>query len=187
MKKISIVSLLVGLVVVIPRLGWAYNTSDRIQVEVTGVIKAAPCTVIWPPSALNLGLFLVPDLNREGGSGYTQAKHLNIGFVNCPLGTNQVNITFAGTPVRDSGFETTLFANNLVGGEAATDVGLQLFYNSQQEGYKQIGPGTQYHSVPLEVISNHAELDFYARMYTMHKQATPGYFSATVTMNVTYK
>ncbi|WP_330982409.1 MULTISPECIES: fimbrial protein [Enterobacterales] len=187
MKVVSLLKCLPGFMLMISSTSWAYNTEDSVQVEVTGSIKASPCTVIWPPNAFNLGLYLASDLNRAGPGGNTQTKSVNIEFINCPMGTNQVGITFMGQPVADSGFESLLFANNLTGEDATSDVGLQLFYKPAQGGTQSIGPGDEYKSVQLDVVNQTAVLNFYARMYTMHGLATPGKFSATVTMNVSYQ
>lgn len=187
MKVFSGIFILLSALLTLPVVGYAYNTEDSVQVDVTGSIKVSPCTVIWPASTYNLGLYLVADLNRYGAGGNTQSRPVLIHFINCPLGTRQVTVNFSGVPVSDSGYESLLFANNLTGTDATQDVGLQLFYSSAMEGIKPIGPGDENKSVALTVSDNQAELKFYARMYTMHGQATAGKFSSTVTMNVSYQ
>lgn len=168
----------IGFVSVSTAPAWAYDSSNVVNLNITGTIEEPVCEVsVKPSSAIDLGTVSYQSLSgKPGASG--AAKVVSIAFDNCSTGTSSVTLTFSGFSF--SGNDSSIYVNELVYG--AKNVGLQLQSAVDQ---KSLGPGDTYtyffNSGPEQIFNMNA------RMYTPNGQVTTGNVAFTVTFNVSYK
>lgn len=171
--------LLVSLILSCPAL--AYNTSDTIQVQVTGQIITAACEVALD-SMVSLGQIARQDLSVPGGN--SAPTQFFVKLFQCSPELTKVTIAFSGTPyTADPAYSQAIYANELANG--AQDVGLQLL-NLDGNALVNLANGVTY-TMPLNTETGRKVLSFMARMYTPHGAPTPGNFKSAVTLNFTYE
>ncbi len=159
----------------------AYNTSDTIQVQVTGQIITAVCEVTLD-NTVSLGQIPRQDLSVAGGN--STPVTFTVKLFNCSPELSKVTIAFSGTPyTADPDFSQAIYANELADG--AKDVGLQLL-NLDGNTLINLANGVNY-TMPLNPGTDSKVLSFMARMYTPHGAPTPGDFKSAVTLNFTYE
>ena len=159
----------------------AYNTSDTIQIQVTGQIITAVCEVALDDS-ISLGEIARQDLSVAGGN--SAPTQFFVKLFQCSPELTKVTIAFSGTPyTADPAYSQAIYANELADG--AQDVGLQLL-NLDGNTMVNLANGVNY-TVPLNTESGSKVLSFMARMYTPHGAPTAGYFKSAVTLNFTYE
>ncbi|MCX2866140.1 fimbrial protein [Kluyvera cryocrescens] len=159
----------------------AYNTSDTIQVQVSGQIITAVCEVELD-NTVSLGQIARQDLSVPGGN--SAPVTFAVKLTNCSPELSKVTIAFSGTPyTADPDFSSAIYANELADG--AQDVGLQLL-NLDGNTLINLANGVNY-TMPLIPGSGSKVLSFIARMYTPHGTPTAGDFKSAVTLNFTYE
>lgn len=75
-----------GLALWSPSISAAYNTADAVDINVTGLIYADPCTVTVPDT-LSLGQYARADIAVAGGN--TATIPFTIKMTNCPATTTK--------------------------------------------------------------------------------------------------
>lgn len=159
----------------------AYNTSDTIQVQVTGQIITAVCEV-GLDNTVSLGQVARQDLSVPGGNSAPTAFVVKL--FQCSPELSKVTITFSGTPyTADPAFSQVIYANELADG--AQDVGLQIL-NMDGNSFINLANGVDY-TMPLDTETHSKMLYFIARMYTPHGTPTSGNFKSAVTLSFTYQ
>lgn len=87
-----------GLALWSPSISAAYNTADAVDINVTGLIYADPCTVTVPDT-ISLGQYARADIAVAGGN--TATIPFTIKMTNCPATTTKAAISFNGVPYPD--------------------------------------------------------------------------------------
>lgn len=105
-----------------PSISAAYNTADAVDINVTGLIYADPCTVTVPDT-ISLGQYARADIAVAGGN--TATIPFTIKMTNCPATTTKAAISFNGVPYPDPNYASAIYANSAA--NPAQDLGLQLF------------------------------------------------------------
>ena len=152
------------------------NAESPISLNFTGNIVASACTVNSGKSNMdiNLGDIQASDLSNPGTSSPKVA--FSITFTNCPVGTNNVNVIFSGTPDSDAGdsyYDSTGSAGN---------VAVALYEAST--GYLK-GNGSNM-TRGVDELRN-ATIDLQANVYSSKGGALPGTIITTVFTTVNYK
>lgn len=78
-----------GLALWSPSISAAYNTADAVDINVTGLIYADPCTVTVPDT-ISLGQYARADIAVAGGN--TATIPFTIKMTNCPATTTKAAI-----------------------------------------------------------------------------------------------
>ncbi|HEN3580541.1 TPA: fimbrial protein [Yersinia enterocolitica] len=159
-------------------LAVAVNTAlaDPVVVNITGKVKASPCTVDTNSvsQSVDFGQQRSTDLKEAGTATPWQSFQVNL--TNCPAGTRTATVTFAGPVSAD---DATLYANT---GEAR-NVAVQVAQNVNK-GIIQ-GNGS---TMSVDVDAQHkATYALAGRLYSVNGNTTPGTFSSVVQMNFTYQ
>lgn len=149
--------------------------ADPVNINITGNVVAAPCSVNNNTSNLNVSLgnaIQATDLAAPGDG--STLKPFNLSLTACPFGTSNVKVTFTGTPDTAS---PTMYKST----GTATNIAVEL---SQQ------GTGT--------ILSNNSTLTqpvladktvtyaLNARAYTTAGSVMPGNVSTVVQASFTY-
>lgn len=160
---------------------WAYNSTDTIQISVTGQIVSPVCQVDVKQN-VELGDVARQDIYIPGANSATTLVMLNLS--QCGPQLTQATATFTGNPyTADPAFGSAIYANEISSG--AQDVGLQLF-NLDGKALVNLANGVTY-SIPINSEKSTASLPIGARMYTPHGTPTAGEFQASVTISFTYQ
>jgi type 1 fimbria pilin len=156
------------------------SPTSSVTFQVTGEIVARPCNISWPARNFDLGAWSSPILNAMGTYANSQTRQQTIQFSGCPAETRTASIIVTGPP--DTTLPDTIFANTAASNKSE-DVGLQLFYLN---GQTPIAMGNNTHiDVPLG--ASQTTFNYFARIITLHGKTTPGNFTSTITMNVTWQ
>ncbi|VUS98181.1 putative fimbrial-like protein SfmF [Klebsiella pasteurii] len=98
MMKIKYKSMLIATL-----LCWNVYSADRVNIDVTGTIVAAPCVFNGGNNNLDINLGEVMSTNMATPGSTSDPVSFNLLFTHCPLGTQSVTATFTGTPDPDAG------------------------------------------------------------------------------------
>lgn len=109
-----------GLALWSPSISAAYNTADAVDINVTGLIYADPCTVTVPDT---LSWTICPGGYRRGRWQYRHHS-FHHKMTNCPATTTKAAISFNGVPYPDPNYASAIYANSAA--NPAQDLGLQL-------------------------------------------------------------
>lgn len=158
-----------GLALWSPSSSAAYNTADAVDINVTGLIYADPCTVTVPDT-ISLGQYARADIAVAGGN--TATIPFTIKMTNCPATTTKAAISFNGVPYPDPNYASAIYANSAA--NPAQDLGLQLF-NLDGKSLVNLANNVTY-TVDINSNTHEANLPVAARMYTPHGKVTAGVF-----------
>lgn len=155
-----------------------YNTAmaDPVNINITGKVVASPCTVNNGNSDLNVDLGTTIQASSFVNAGdATPPKGFNLSLTGCPVGTNNVTVTFTGTAA--SAPQTTMYKNTGTATSLAvelsiTDLGTILSNNVSITRPVQAGRTVTF---PLS-----------ARAVTSTGSVAPGTIVALVQANFTY-
>lgn len=109
-----------GLALWSPSISAAYNTADAVDINVTGLIYADPCTVTVPDT---ISWAICPGGYRCGRWQYRHHS-FHHKMTNCPATTTKAAISFNGVPYPDPNYASAIYANSAA--NPAQDLGLQL-------------------------------------------------------------
>ncbi|ECE5059265.1 fimbrial protein SthD [Salmonella enterica] len=169
-----------GLALWSPSISAAYNTADAVDINVTGLIYADPCTVTVPDT-LSLGQYARADIAVAGGN--TATIPFNIKMTNCPVTTTKATILFNGVPYPGPIYASAIYANSAA--NPAQDLGLQLF-NLDGKSLVNLANNVTY-TVDVNINTHEANLPVAARMYTPHGKVTAGDFTSVVTITIAWQ
>lgn len=149
--------------------------ADPTNINISGVVVAAPCSVNNNDSNLNVDLgrnIQASDL-AAAGSGSTLIP-FTLSLTNCPSGTSTVKVSFSGTADTTS---PTRYKNT----GTATNLAVEL---SQQTTGTILGNG----STLTQVVQPDKTVTYAlnARAYSVAGSVMPGNVSAVVQANFTY-
>lgn len=148
--------------------------ADTIM-NITGNIKASPCTVNVPAGGLNVDLgqnIQAAGLADPGAA--SDWKAFSIALTACPTSTATVILTMNGTPDKD---DSTMYANTGTAGNAQIEV--------QNSDGTRLGNASQY-SKEIDAASRGTEFDMLARAYTVNGNVTPGTINGVLLATFTY-
>ncbi|EAB3866391.1 fimbrial protein SthD [Salmonella enterica] len=169
-----------GLALWSPSISAAYNTADAVDINVTGLIYADPCTVTVPDT-ISLGQYARADIAVAGGN--TATIPFNIKMTNCPVTTTKATILFNGVPYPGPIYASAIYANSAA--NPAQDLGLQLF-NLDGKSLVNLANNVTY-TVDVNSNTHEANLPVAAMMYTPHGKVTAGDFSSVVTITIAWQ
>lgn len=156
-------------------IGYQSANADPVNINITGNVIAAPCTVNNNNSNLNVNLgntIQASDLANAGsGTGLTP---FNISLAACPSGTSNVKVTFTGTADTTT---TTMYKNT----GSATNIAVEL--SEQGSGTLLSNNSTLTQPVLADKTVTYA---LNARAYTAVGSVMPGNISSVVQANFTY-
>ncbi|ELJ2969864.1 fimbrial protein SthD [Salmonella enterica] len=169
-----------GLALWSPSISAAYNTADAVDINVTGLIYADPCTVTVPDT-LSLGQYARADIAVAGGN--TATIPFTIKMTNCPATTTKAAISFNGVPYPDPNYASAIYANSAA--NPAQDLGLQLF-NLDGKSLVNLANNVTY-TVDINSNTHEANLPVATRMYTPYGKVTAGDFTSVVTITIAWQ
>ena len=151
------------------------NAADT-TINITGTVIAAPCTVNNGNSDLNVDLGTTIQASSLINAGdATPPKGFNLSLTGCPVGTNNVTVTFTGTAAsapQNTMYKNTGTATSLAVELSITDLGTILSNNVSITRPVQVGRTVTF---PLS-----------ARAVTSTGSVAPGTIVALVQANFTY-
>jgi minor fimbrial subunit len=145
------------------------------QLNITGTIKASPCTVDTTGTGVNVDL----GQNIQAASLSTATSGSDwvtfpLKLKDCPASTSSVTATFAGTPADE---KADVYKNT----GTATNVQVEL----QSAANANLGNGKTM-TQPVSATTNDATFDLRARAYSFAGGVTPGSIIGTVQVSFTY-
>lgn len=147
--------------------------------NITGTIKASPCTVNTDDASGNIGVDLGTDIQAnslaEAGSA-SEWKAFDLKLTNCPATTTTVVAEFTGTAAEETGV-TDMYKNT--GDASKVQIELQDSATSTRKGNGS--------TMQAAVSANAATFPLKARAYTVEGSATPGSVVGTVQIGFTYQ
>ncbi|MFO6298741.1 fimbrial protein [Rahnella selenatireducens] len=149
--------------------------ADTIM-NITGNIKASPCTINVPAGGLNVDLgqnIQAASLVAPGAA--SDWKSFSIALTACPTSTATVTLTMSGTPDND---DSTMYANTGTAENAQIEV-------QNSEGTR-LGNAVQY-TKNIDSASRGAEFDLQARAYTVNGNVTPGTINGVLLATFIYE
>lgn len=160
-----------------------YSTgyADPVQINVTGKVIAAACTVdsgLASGQTVDLGTLGRTSLLHPGDAGDWRSFTLSLS--NCPPGSSSSTVTFTGTP--DS-HDVSLFANTGPALTAAQNVAVQIAKDSDRS---IILSNTSTFTVAVD-SSHNAIFPLAARLFTPVGGVQAGAVVSTVLVNFTYQ
>ena len=161
-------------------LGLAVSTmcqsasADTI-LNITGNIKASPCSVSLPSGGLNvdLGQQIIASSMADAGSS-SDWKSFSIALTECPASTTEATMTINGTPDE---VESDMYANTGTAGQ----VQIQL----QSSAGAPLGNAAQ--MVQSVDASRGTTFEMLARAYSAEGSVTPGTLVRTAQVTFTYQ
>lgn len=159
-------------------LGLSSNSvhADTVM-NITGNIKASPCTVNTPAGGISVALgnnIQAPTLNAAGMGSPWVGFPINV--TGCPAATTAATMTLSGTPDTT---QTSMFANT----GTATNAQIQLQNVSDS---RTLGNGATVIQ-PVDVSSHSATFNLQARAYTSQGGVMPGTLIGVVLATFTYQ
>lgn len=150
--------------------------SADTQLNITGNIKASPCSIDLPSGGLNVDLgqnILASSLVEAGSS--TGWKPFSIVLSQCPASTSVATMTLNGTPdeVASNMYENT---------GTATQVQIEV----QNDAGTTLGNASQMQK-SVDATSRGTTFDMLARVYSTQGNATPGTIVGTMQVTFTYQ
>jgi minor fimbrial subunit len=164
-----------ALALVVMAIGYNIAIADPVNINITGNVVAAPCTVNNGNSNLNvdLGTNILASSLATAGSG-TILTPFNLALTACPAGTNSVTVTFMGTADSTS---ASMYRNT----GTASNLAVEL---SQQTTGTILGNG----SMLTQMVQADRTVTYAlnARAYTAMGSVAPGTINAVVQADFTY-
>lgn len=164
------------LVLLLSSSGIYQTQADPIQVNITGKVKASPCTVdtISVNQTVDFGQVQNNHLQTAGEASDWQPFEVKL--INCPTSTTVATVTFTGTPSTE---DATLYAN----AGTASNVAVQMAQDSDKTLIQGNG-STMNANVDAQ---NFATYNLAARLMTPSGNAGAGTISSVVLMTFTYQ
>lgn len=148
--------------------------ADTIM-NITGNIKASPCSINVPTGGLNVDLGQNIQASGLVAAGTASDwKSFSIALTACPTSTTAVTLTMSGTP---DDADSTMYVNTGTAENAQIEV--------QSSDGTRLGNAAQY-SKEIDAASRGAEFDLQARAYTVNGNVTPGTISGVLLATFTY-
>lgn len=146
--------------------------------NITGVVKASPCTVVADDAAGNINVNLGTNIQAASltagvGSAWVP---FDLKLKDCPTTTTSVVAAFSGTPATETG-GADLYKNTGV----ATRVQVEL---QNRTANTRLGNGG---TMPATVSATNAIFPLQARAYSIDGGVTPGTIIGTVQVAFTYQ
>jgi minor fimbrial subunit len=156
--------------------GYNVAMAGPTQLNITGRVIASPCVVNNNNSELNIDLGETIQANTLATAGAgTTPKAFNLSLTDCPLGTNNVKVTFSGTAAAAP--QTNMYLNTGV----ATPLAIEL---SQQGTGTILGNASSLtQAVQADKSVTYA---LSARAVTSTGGVTPGTILAAIQADFTY-
>ncbi|MEP8889433.1 fimbrial protein [Enterobacter roggenkampii] len=169
------------MILMLMNTAFAFNASDTIQMQITGIITASSCQVVVAEE-VDLGTTSRQDISVPGGNSGMVPVIVQLN--QCSPQLSQAHISFSGTPYKeDATFASAIYANEQADG--AKDLGLQLI-NLDGKTQVNLANGVNY-TFPLDTTTHNGRFVIGARMYTPHGAPTAGLFKSAVTVSFTYQ
>lgn len=146
------------------------------QLNITGNIKASPCSIDLPSGGLNVDLgqkILASSLSEAGSS--TDWKPFSIVLSECPASTSVATMTLNGTADE---VESSMYAN--------TGTASQVQIEVQNNAGTTLGNAAQMQQ-DIDPSSRSTTFDMLARVYSAQGNATPGTIVGTMQVTFTYQ
>lgn len=146
------------------------------QLNITGNIKASPCSIDLPSGGLNvdLGQNILASSLAEAGSS-TDWKPFSIVLSQCPASTTVATMTVNGTA---DDVETSMYAN----AGSASQVQIEV----KSKAGATLGNAAQMQQ-NVDAASRGTTFDLLARVYSAQGKATPGTIVGTMQVTFTYQ
>ena len=154
---------------------WQPASADTV-LNITGNIKASPCTISLPSGGMNvdLGQKILASSMAEAGSS-SDWKPFSIALTACPASTSEATMTVNGTPDET---ESDMYANT----GSATQVQIQL----QTSDGTALGNAAQ-KVQNIDTPTRSTTFDMRARAYSAQGKVTPGTIVGSVQVTFTYQ
>lgn len=150
--------------------------SADTQLNITGNIKASPCSIDLPSGGLNvdLGQKIQASSLAEPGSS-TDWKPFSIVLSECPVSTTVATMTLNGTA---DDVESSMYANTGTASKVQIEV--------QNSAGTPLGNAAQMQQ-NIDSASRSTTFNMLARVYTAQGNATPGTIVGTMQVTFTYQ
>ncbi|EBR9315029.1 long polar fimbrial protein LpfA [Salmonella enterica subsp. enterica serovar Muenchen] len=185
---------------VVPAFADVAVDSGSQQILITGKVIDAPCSIATStPISVDLGQ--VSDKLLKAGTA-SDAKKFTITLTGCsfsappesiPVGhtgnNSKVAVEFTGAmpPVTGEGTANLGYMGNAANGpDAATNVSIQLLKSDGMTGVDLAKGDFTMDDAVGPLVNGENNLDFFVRMASPHKDATPGAVAATLTYKLHY-
>lgn len=157
-------------------MGTSFFASADTALNLSGTVVASPCTIDTDTvdKLVQFQSLQRMDLVTAGAGGEWQDFALQLS--NCPMGTQQVTVTFLGAADDD---DTTAWKNN----GTATQVALRLTNNLHSTIYSK--GSTQ--QVNVDTLTGKATFPLSARIFTPTGNAGAGTFRSVVNLDFTWQ
>lgn len=165
-------ALLLGLAAVIA----SHSAIADTQLNITGTIKASPCTINVPTGGVNVDLGQSIEASSLITAGSATAwKPIAIEVNSCPATTTSATMTLNGTPDTT---ETQMYKNT----GSATEVQIEL----QSAAGASLGNGSTMVQ-DIDSKTNGTTFNMQARAYSSAGKATPGDINGVVQLSFVYQ
>lgn len=157
------------------------GNADPVQINVTGKVIAASCTVspgLAGGQTVDLGTLGRTSLQHPGDAGDWRSFSLNLS--NCPPGTSSSTVTFTGVPDSD---DASLFANTEPALSSAQNVAVQMAKDSERN---VVLSNASTFTVAVD-SSHNATFPLAARLFTPVGGVQAGAVASSVLVNFTYQ
>lgn len=172
-------SILITILGIITHQSWAID-AERVNINVTGTIKAAPCKLVGDETqTISLGTNILATELAEPGST-TEWKDISLQLTDCPTSTTKVKVSFSGSP---SELDVTRLYSNSVGDKYAKNIEIELESKNEHKG---LGNGENM-LVDVNNSTHDVEFQLQTRLISTNGNATPGDILGTIVATFTYQ